>query len=292
MIVTNIIGGLGNQMFQYAAGRALSLMNDQPLRLDVSTFDGYNLHNGFELSRLFMGPMNLATSDELLNMLGWRAVPIIKRQLLKNLFSMLRGNRFIVEPHFQYWSGIHQVQTDAYLSGYWQSSKYFKGFENDIRADFVFKQILTDKNHEMASKILACNAVSIHVRRGDYVQNPNTLSTHGICSLDYYNLAIRHISKCIENPIFFVFSDDMAWVRKNFKIEFPYHHIDHNLGAESYNDMRLMSMCKHHIIANSSFSWWGAWLNPCLDKVVVAPDRWFVNATNTNDLIPNDWVRL
>jgi hypothetical protein len=132
----------------------------------------------------------------------------------------------------------------------------------------------------------------MHVRRGDYASNPKTGATHGLCSLDYYEEAIRYISERVEQPIFFIFSDDINWVKCNLKVDFPCQYVDHNKSMESFNDMRLMSLCQHHIIANSSFSWWGAWLNPGQKKIVIAPRRWFLNSNNVEDLYPASWVRL
>jgi hypothetical protein len=292
MIITNLVGGLGNQMFQYAIGRALSLKYDRPLRLDISDFGNYQLHNGFELSRLFSAEMNLVSSKELKSVLGWRRVPFIKKQLLKNQFSMLRGEHLVIEPHFQFWEGIKNVPQDVYLYGYWQTEKYFGEYEHNIRNDFIFNKALEDKNKASATQILETNSVSLHVRRGDYVQNKKTLSTHGICSLDYYKSAIEHMHQSVVNPVFFIFSDDISWVKDNLKLESAHYYIENNKGLESYNDMHLMSICKHHILANSTFSWWGAWLNPSKDKVVVAPKNWFIGATNTRDLIPSNWFRL
>lgn len=292
MIITNLIGGLGNQMFQYAIGRALSIKYDQPLRLDISDFGSYQLHNGFELSRLFSTKMNLVSSEELNSILGWRAFPIIKKQLLKNQFSLLRGEQLVVEPHFQYWEGVRSVPQDVYLYGHWQSEKYFKEYEHNIRNDFIFNKGLEGKNKATATKILESNAVSLHIRRGDYVQNKKTLSTHGVCSLAYYKNAIEHIRQSVVNPVFFIFSDDILWVKDNLKLESAYYYIENNKGLESFNDMHLMSICKHHILANSTFSWWGAWLNPSKDKVVVAPKQWFIKEINSRDLIPSNWYRL
>lgn len=136
-------------------------------------------------------------------------------------------------------------------------------------------------------------AVSLHVRRGDYVSDARTHAAHGLCSIDYYRAAVRYIIDRVEAPEFFVFSDDIAWARGNLDISHPCHYLDHNRGAESYNDMRLMSLCHHHIIANSSFSWWGAWLNPRDDKIVVAPARWFASGNRRlDDLFPPGWVTL
>jgi hypothetical protein len=144
----------------------------------------------------------------------------------------------------------------------------------------------------MANKISQVNAVSLHVRRGDYLQNPVTFAIHGIATLDYYQAAMQTIADSVVQPYFFIFSDDMEWVKANLKITFPRHYIEHNQGMESYNDMRLMSLCQHHIIANSSFSWWGAWLNPSAEKTVIAPGKWFADNKNIEDLLPAEWIKL
>jgi hypothetical protein len=176
--------------------------------------------------------------------------------------------------------------------GYWQSEKYFSEFSQQIRRDFSFCKPLSSDNEEFANEINHINAVSLHVRRGDFVNNPTTLATHGLCSLDYYRAAVQYISYRVNQPHFFIFSDDIAWTKENLEIVFPCHYVDHNQGAESHNDMRLMSLCQHHIIANSSFSWWGAWLNPSKEKIVIAPKRWFAKQIDTRDLLPPSWVVL
>jgi hypothetical protein len=203
-----------------------------------------------------------------------------------------RREGFVVEPHFHYWPEINQVPRDCYLAGYWQSEQYFREAAPAIHADFTFKSLPANRNAELAEQIGQVNAVSLHVRRGDYVNNPKTNVVHGVCSLDYYRDAVRHVASRVENPYFFIFSDDMAWVKEHLKMDLPCQYVDHNCGAESYNDMRLMSLCRHHIIANSSFSWWGAWLNRNPDKIVVAPKKWFANDKNISDLFPAGWVIL
>ena len=279
-------------MFQYAVGRALAEQHNQPLRLDVSGFANYQLHNGFDLAHIFDGQTDLATSEDMQRVLGWRAIPRIRRLLLRPGLAVLRGNKFVVEPHFRYWAGINRVPSNVYLTGYWQSEKYFESIEPIIRADFVFRQPMSERSQHIANEIAQSNAISLHVRRGDYVQNAQTLATHGVCSLEYYQAAIRHTVERVVQPRFFVFSDDIAWVKENLKISFPCQYVDHNRGTESYNDMRLMSLCQHHIIANSSFSWWGAWLNPSSDKIVIAPKRWFAKQADVRDLFPPDWITL
>ena len=292
MIISQIIGGLGNQMFQYAAGRALSLAREQPLRLDIFGFDGYGLHHGFELKRVFNCPAEIASEADVRGMLGWQALSLVRRILSRPGMAALRRKEFIVEPHFHFWSGLSQVPQDCYLAGYWQSEKYFCGASDTIRRDFTFRQPLSPENARLAGQISQVNAVSLHVRRGDYVSNTRNSITHGACALDYYRAAIQYVSGQVEQPHFFIFSDDIAWVKENLKMEMPHRYVDHNHGAESYNDMRLMSLCRHHIIANSSFSWWGAWLNQSASKIVVAPAKWFADGKNTGDLLPQGWVKL
>lgn len=292
MVVSHILGGIGNQMFQYAAGRALSLANSQKLLLDLSDFSDYRLHHGFELSRVFNVIAERAEVSTMRQLLGWRANRLVKKVLRRPQFSGLRGKKFVVEPHFNYWSDFFNLNDDCYLFGYWQSERYFKLFESVIRRDFTFREPLAGRNSELALEIANTQSISLHVRRGDYVSDSKTGKIMEVCSSDYYHKAIGYIAERVERPVFYVFSDDMEWVRQNLTVEFPYVYVDHNRQAESYRDMQLMSLCKHHVIANSTFSWWGAWLNPSPEKLVVAPRSWFCNGNDDRDLIPNEWIRL
>ena len=292
MIITNLLGGLGNQMFQYAAGRALSLRNNTTHCLDVSDFGSYGLHQGFELHRVFSMPITLASEEDIQSILGWQSSRSVRRILLRLNWTLLRRQGFIVEPHFNYWPELFNAPRESYLLGYWQSEKYFKDYSAMIRSDFTFRHQLEAVNKELAEVIGLSNAVSVHIRRGDYANNLKTKATHGLCSLDYYHAAIKYVSERVAPPHFFVFSDDIAWAQENLKFNFPCQFIGHNQGASSYIDMQLMSLCKHHIIANSSFSWWGAWLNLNADKIVIAPKRWFVNKSDVRDLLPQEWVTL
>jgi hypothetical protein len=291
MIIINIIGGLGNQMFQYATGRAVSHRLGVPLKIDTRGLLGYQLHQGFQLDRLFNCQGYVATYDELTSVLGWQSSELAQRVLKRPMLSGLRSKNFMVEPSFNYWSGINQLNGDKYLYGYWQSEKYFSEFADLIRKDFTFKLPLTLENAEVSGKISQSNAVSLHVRRGDYVTNSKN-SFIGICSIDYYQAAIRYLSKRISNPIFFVFSDDIDWVRQNLSIQYEKYFIEHNQAEKSHFDMQLMSLCQHNIIANSSFSWWGAWLNENPNKMVIVPKQWFASGKDDSDLIPSSWIRL
>lgn len=295
MIICNIQGGLGNQMFQYAMGRSISLDLNQEVKFSIDSFAQYQTHNGFELNRVFGIEPSLASPGELKKVLGtFRSGPLMRRALAKNALRVFRGSQYRVDlqcgcdP-----SPIVSLGSDAYLHGYWQSEKYFSKYASQIRQDFSFKNVLDEKNAILISRIRDCNAVSIHVRRGDYVSNPKASSTHGVCSLDYYEKSIKFIAGKVQGSQFFVFTDDTQWVKE---ILVPLHPnimvIDHNSGLESYRDMQLMSACSHHIIANSSFSWWGAWLNPSPDKIVVAPKAWFANGREAYDLLPPSWIRM
>ena len=279
-------------MFQYAAGRALALNLADSFKLDTSGFVGYGLHQGFELDRVFSCELDIASRDEVCDLLGWRSKMPVRRILMRQDFALFRGAHFVIEPHFHYWRGINKTPRNSYISGYWQSEQYFQDHISIIRSDFKFKIPFSEHNAELAKKIGQVNAVSLHVRRGDYAANPIVLATHGLCSLQYYKEAIRFVSERVNEPYFFIFSDDIEWVKDNLEIGFQHQYIDHNYGLESYNDMRLMSLCQHHIIANSSFSWWGAWLNPSPAKLVVSPEKWFSNDNQATDLIPREWVRL
>jgi hypothetical protein len=289
MIISRISCGLGNQMFQYAVGRAISIERGTSLKLDISNFANYNPHQGFELERIFNYKAEIAGEADVRDILGWQYSSFIRQILSRRSMAAFRRKGFIIAPHFHYWPEIYNAPRDCYLVGWWQSEKYFQKRASVIRADFTFKPSLTNRNAEIAEKIARVNAVSLHVRRGDYVSNPE----FGLCPPTYYDAAIKYIAERVETPCFFIFSDDIDWVRANLKINHKCCHVDHNHGSESYNDMRLMSLCRHHIIANSSFSWWGAWLNPSTKKIVIAPKRWFkAIPENTDDVFAKGWVTL
>ncbi|MDD5056763.1 MAG: alpha-1,2-fucosyltransferase [Sideroxydans sp.] len=292
MVISHILGGIGNQMFQYAAGRALSHSNGQRFLLDLSDFSNYRLHHGFELSRVFNVNAEIASPATLHEMLGWRANRWSKRMLRRPQLAWFRGKRFKVEPHFNYWHDFNKLKDDCYLYGYWQSEQYFNQYESLIRQDFTFREQLGGRNAELALEMANTQSVSLHVRRGDYVSNPKNRNVLEVCSLDYYRKAIAYVAERVERLVFYVFSDDMAWVKQNLPVGFPCVYVEHNRQQESYRDMQLMSLCRHHVIANSSFSWWGAWLNANPDKLVIAPQSWFRSGNNDCDLIPGDWVRL
>ncbi len=292
MLVINIIGGLGNQMFQYASGRSCSLRSGLPLRLATDQFDAYTLHNGFELQRVFHIDAPLASEAELLQLLGWKASPALRRLFGRPAMRWFTGNRWGNEPHFQFWSGLAALQGSRYLHGYWQSERYFQEHADQIRADFAFRMEWDAQDDAVRQSMRAQPSASLHVRRGDYT-NAKNQGVFALCGLDYYREAIRLLRERVPGVRLFAFSDDPDWVSAHLSAEFgPLEIVRHNSGTRSAYDMRLMSQADHHIIANSSFSWWGAWLNPAKDKVVVAPRHWFLNGTDDRDLLPTSWIRV
>ena len=292
IIITNLIGGLGNQMFQYACGRSLSLRNGLPLRLSTDQFTSYTLHNGFELHRVFNIVAPLATKVEVSHLLGWRGFPALRRFICRPSMKWMAGKYWCNEPHFQFWPGLAQLYGPLYLHGYWQSEKYFKDYSDQIRSDFEFRMEWDAPDISVRQRMRAQPSASIHVRRGDYTKGKNKV-VFGLCDVNYYRAAIGLLRERVPGVRLFVFSDDPDWVDINLSIEFgPLEIVRHNSGARSAHDMRLMSQADHHIIANSSFSWWGAWLNPSPHKIVVAPKGWFLDGKNDADLIPSSWLRV
>ena len=297
MIIVQLLGGLGNQMFQYAAARKIAFDKNTELKLDVSCFKDYKCatERQYELG-CFNIIEDFASSEEI-NLLKIKNPNKITSKILKaiNQIKPYKMRRHIRERHFHFDPEISKVSGNIYLEGYWQSEKYFKEIEDIIRNDFQIKHGPDEANIHFAELIKkdSFQAVSVHIRRGDYVNDPETNAYHGVCGLDYYHRAIDRLTEVIKNPHFFLFSDDPKWVKNNLVLKHPATYISGNPADKAYEDLRLLSLCRHHIIANSSFSWWGAWLCNYPGKIVIAPKKWFNNpGINTEDLIPDLWERI
>ena len=292
MIVIRLNGGLGNQFFQYALGRRLSIERQTILRFDLGTFES-DPQREYELYHFNTAGVPIS-KQELHRFLWWHGSKITKVCYEALQFRKAYYRRTVVNERTPaYDPNILKVPETVYLSGYWQSEKYFLDIQNIIRQDFTFKVEQDLKSQEVARMIKNTQSVSIHMRRGDYVSNVETNRVHGICDLDYYKQCVSKIAEKISNPHFFVFSDDPDWVTTNFHLNYPVTFVVHNDASRNYEDLRLMSMCKHNIIANSSFSWWGAWRNQNQEKLVFAPKKWFNDPKlDTKDLIPCGWEKL
>ncbi|MCQ2022237.1 alpha-1,2-fucosyltransferase, partial [Clostridium butyricum] len=249
MVIIKAQGGLGNQMFQYALYRVLELKQDN-IKMDINSTT-LNLHTGFELERVFNLKINYSSYSESFRMINDKYI-----NELKNGWA------------YNYESDVMEID-DGYLDGYWQHEEYFKSIRHELLKKYKFNNVSGIEVENMIYNIENNESVSIHIRRGDYT---NSSIYDNVATLEYYEEAIKIIKSKVVNPVFFIFSDDIEWVEKNIKINKSYI-INFNTGLDSYKDMFLMSRCKHNIIANSTFSWWGAWLNTNLNKIVVRPEK-------------------
>lgn len=273
MIVVQLIGGLGNQLFQYAAAKALALETKQKLYLDVSQFESYKLHN-YALNHFNVISKTYKKPN----------------RYLRKIKSFYQKNTFYKEVDFGYNPDLISLKGNTvYLEGYFQSEKYFIKYEKEIRDDFEVISSLKKDTADTIKKIESVNSVSIHIRRGDYLNNP----LHNTSKEEYYTKALEIIESKVVNPVYFVFSDDMNWVKANFSTNQETVFIDFNDASTNFEDLKLMAACKHNVVANSSFSWWGAWLNKNSDKIVIAPKLWFNDhSINIKDIIPTSWVKI
>jgi hypothetical protein len=277
MIYARLHGRLGNQMFQYAAARGLAALRTTGVALDDRT--AAHKSEG-TLLRVFDLPLETpprlppAKHERLLAYAWWRwfgANPSFQREIGQG-----------------YNTAFAKFPDNSYLHGYWQSERYFAHIADDIRAAFTFKTPPSAANQAMADQISATPSISLHVRRGDYL---NT-TAHGVCDQAYYTAALARLLPMIKtDPTVYIFSDDPDWSRNNLKLGHKTVVVDLNGPTADFEDMRLMSLCQHHIIANSSFSWWAAWLNNTPTKQVVAPARWYADKAMQNpDILPRGWL--
>lgn len=291
MIVARLLGGLGNQMFQYAFGRALASRLGAELRFDASEFASSGARR-YMLDPFNVGAPQFASAAEIR---GYVHAGRIGRRLTDYWMRTkpVAARRYYKEPGFHYDPAYLQLSDDVYVDGYWQSPRYFSAIEDDLRDEFTPKRALSDHSARVLEQIQRGNAVSVHVRCGDYLSRAATSKVHGICGPAYYASALQQIAEQVERPRLFVFSDDLAWTRDHIRFPAGTTFVEGNGTERAFEDMWLMSRCRHQVIANSSFSWWAAWLNPSRGKIVIAPRQWFrKSGIDTRDLIPSAWVRV
>ena len=282
VIYVKIYGGLGNQLYQYALGKALAVHHSTLCKLDLREFETYKLHR-YSLSH-FQIPEYLMEDSEFLQIDDPQKR---KWQERRGKIPVVRENSF----HFD--KEVLGAPAHAYFDGYWQAFRYFEEIRPILLKEISVKYAPTGQNLEWLKQIRSGESVALHVRRGDYASNPTTQTFHGLCSAEYYQEACRRISAHVKQPVFYIFSDDPAWVKKEFDYLKNKKYVDNNTPLFNYEDLRLMSACHHQIIANSTFSWWGAWLNENPEKMVIAPKKWFsCQERNTKDLIPDSWHKL
>ena len=291
MKIVNILGGLGNQMFEYAMYLALRESHpEEEIVCTTHSFKGYGLHNGFELDRIFGIKIKEATYWQLaqlaypfFNYNSWR---VMRHCLPVRRRTMTRG---AIDIPFDF---SQVTRNDSvFYDGYWQNECNFRHIRKKVLETYVFPDFTDERNRRLVELLKTEITVSCHIRRGDYLKEPNMC----VCTPSYYARSIREMNEKVKPTLYCIFSDDISWCRKNIqnlvgkdkRIVF----IDWNKGQSSFRDMQLMSLCNHNIIANSSFSWWGAWLNVHEDKTVIAPKTWIKGAI-LNDPLCEDWIKI
>ena len=289
MITIQVMGGLGNQMFQYAMGRSLAHDLDEELQLDASWYSTV-LRKPSGSPRLFLLPyfhtrgkvIRFSPLGKVLDF-SLDKIPnpfMVKSKITKRIYECDVQNKLL---------SLNEYKNPTYC-GFWQNELYFKHNSDLIRDDFIVTSSPYGLNAKYCRVIDSVESVGIHVRRGDYLSPIN--SSFGTLKLSYYTDAINFIGDNVDNPVFFVFSDDIAWARENLRIPYPAYYMDHNNEECAYEDMRLMELCKHFIIANSTFSWWGAWLGANQAGGYVVAPRTFHKLKSETTIIPNNWVRI
>lgn len=270
-----VSGGLGNQMFQYALYLSLK-EKGKNVSLDTSFFYILKMHNGYELEKIFNLDSSYSNDSKLYT-------------FYLRIIMKFRFYPFAINDRGDF---NHKVFTKKpmFLLGYWQSERYFENIQSTIKRSFQFVGI--DKlSIEFYKEIMNCNSISLHVRRGDY---EGLESVANICTTQYYLNAINYILARVDNPVFYVFSNDILYCERIFKdVNCSMKYVSNNINKDSYKDMYLMTGCQHNIIANSSFSWWGAWLNSNQNKIVISPNKWVNdNELKNETIIPENWIRI
>lgn len=288
MITVRLSGGLGNQMFQYAAGLALARRHNTSTLLDARSFERDGLRQ-FALSCFGLRP----TTDTAV-VKNW---PPNRRGLFNFSWWKLRygaGVEYFRERGRISQEQITHVGPSAYLHGYWQNECYFADHAPDVRRSLQFVSDPDPANRKWLDQIRERDAISVHVRRSDYTTDVVNQSLYATCDLSYYAKAASFLAERTSSSAYFVvFSDDPKWCTENLSLPGETTYVSHNSGDTFFEDLRLMSACRHHIIANSTFSWWGAWLGENPDRTVVAPSNWYRDpGRDLDNPIPPNWIRM
>lgn len=285
MLIVKVEGGLGNQIFQYAFYEFLKLNNEE-VYVDISDFSYHRHHYGYEIEKVFDCEIEKAEIKQT------HALTIEHNNIVVKVLEKLLKVRISKKSEFYEFNrisliGAVPIKNDTYFSGYWQNVYYIEAIEKVLRDKLKFREPLQGKNLECYERFKGLNTVSVHVRRKDYLQNANL---GGICTKSYYDEAISYMKEKLENLVFIFFSDDIEWCKREFGESTVNYYVDWNTGEDSFKDMQLMSYCNNNIIANSTFSWWGAWLNSNNDKIVIMPKQWTKFSDST--VMSPGWIRM
>lgn len=278
MVISKIVGGLGNQMFQYAIAKSISRKNNISFCLDLEAFKTYKLFD-YKLDNFNIENYK-ASISEIKAFNGDSSIySKIKRELHLSKYFYKEKKRHIFDDEvFKY--------KNIYLSGYWQNEEYFIDIKDELINDFKPIIKMSDYVQKLHDKILKFNSVSIHVRRGDYIKHPEI----GLTDIGYYKSAIDILNSKLSNPVYFIFSNDIRWCKNNFKFLDNYYIVDET--DNEIEDFTLMRGCNHNIIANSTFSWWAAWLNNYVERIIIAPNKWRADTENSSFWLPSKWMKI
>lgn len=289
MLIVKIIGGLGNQMFQYAYARMLKYKG-YDVAIDISGFESYKVHHGYRLD-YYAIDLKVATKADY-NKIGIQKLTPFFEKIKRKL--NIPSNKYLIEDSLLFNPLFLEPIDNQLIEGYFQSENYFLEIKELLLAQFRLTEKLSSYSLNVLGEMHKSSVTaSLHVRRGDYLSTTN-IQYHGCCSLEYYHCAMRALQENYGKVRYFVFSDDIVWVKEHLEIENAFY-VEHPSEHLEHEDIYLMSQCHHHIIANSSFSWWGAWLNQRQDKVVIAPKKWFediLKQSQSHDIIPQNWIKL
>ena len=290
MVISNLKGGLGNQMFEYAAGYVLAKKRQEDFKVDLT-----HLHNHKDFKNETPREFQLAFFNVDCKFSSKEEVIRIKKSYSKCIPFLIQLDEVLVMYNVIKYPLFTNISKDVYMNSYFQNEKYFSEYKNDIIEKFTLKKEFITKDFLKMKKLIEKerNSISIHIRRGDYITNKKANKWHGVLEEDYYHNAIEYLKneKKMINSQIFLFSDDTAWVEENIDFGVKTYYM-----SEKFNPAQsiiLMSKCKNNIIANSSFSWWGAWLNNNKNKVVIAPSKWLAHGDGPHKgIVPQNWIRL
>jgi hypothetical protein len=291
MIIVKIKGGLGNQMFQYAFGLSIATKYGKKLYLDLTWYDDSSIDTKrtFLLNN-YIKNYNIANDSMIKNAIGERTILNLLYSKFENSFLPLAYRRHIIEKTPQFDPRILEIDRDVYFDGTWMNENYFNISKDYIKNLYSKRPDLNLYQQEIERQIRQSDSVSVHIRRGDYANNMNTNKYHGLVPITYYECLIEEISKKNPKTNFFFFSDDIEWVRNNISPNYNYTFVLQSDYGMEHHDLYLMSICNFNIIANSTFSWWAAWLNLNPQKKVYAPLKWSSTILNSRDLLPDNWI--
>jgi len=293
MIIIRLSGGLGNQLFQYALARSLKERSGFDVKIDSSFLKSSQV--GLTKRDFLLDKFKISISVSNKADMSKVGIPKTSNSIINIIFKIkesivpFRYKKIIYDTSLVFNKRFLNLRDNKYVVGSWLSAKYFQDIRNILLREIVLKEQLSEKAQTILNNIKNCNSVSVHIRRGDYVKYPKFV----LCSDLYYKEAIEYIKKNTNNPTFFVFSDDVDYVMKNMNFGENNRFVS-NSNIKDYEELVLMSKCSHNIIANSSFSWWGAWLNQNTNKIVIAPKIWRTDGKNIADYVPGElhWIRL